>query len=105
VCRTRGCVLFTRIVTRHLLMVTRGCARFPCASSHVTRVLFRTWWRAGWRVIRVRRAHCFVYRQRAMSRVSVRRLHTVVMFHVLRVSSRSANSSCLESLMLFNLLI
>jgi hypothetical protein len=40
VCRTRGCVLFTRIVTRHLLMVTRGCARFPCASSHVTRALF-----------------------------------------------------------------
>jgi hypothetical protein len=39
VCRTRGCVLFTRIVTCHLLMVTRGCARFPCVSSHVTRAV------------------------------------------------------------------
>jgi hypothetical protein len=40
VCRTRGCVLFTRIITRHLLMVTRSRARFPCAPSHVTRALF-----------------------------------------------------------------
>jgi hypothetical protein len=37
--------------------------------------------------------------QRAMLRVSARRLHAVVLFLVLRVSSRSANSSCLESLM------
>jgi hypothetical protein len=62
------------------------------------------WWRAGWRVIRARRARCFVYRQRAMPRVSARRLH-VMLFHALRVSSRSANLSCLESLMLFNLFI
>jgi hypothetical protein len=24
----------------HLLLVTRGCARFPCAPSHETRALF-----------------------------------------------------------------
>jgi hypothetical protein len=29
-----------RIVTRHLLMVTCGRARFPCAPSHVARALF-----------------------------------------------------------------
>jgi hypothetical protein len=79
--------------------------------------------------VRAGRARCFVCRQRAMSRVSARRLHTVVLgspssrclrlprvvrarargavvlFHALRISSRSANSSRLESLMLFKLLI
>ena len=33
-------VLFARTVARHLLMVIRGRARFPCAPSHVTRALF-----------------------------------------------------------------
>ena len=33
-------VLFAHIVTRYLLVVTRGRARFPCAPSHVTRALF-----------------------------------------------------------------
>jgi hypothetical protein len=33
-------VLFARVVALHLLMVTRGRARFPGASSHVTRTLF-----------------------------------------------------------------
>jgi hypothetical protein len=33
------------------------------------------------------------------------RSHAVVLFHALRVSSRSANSSRLESLMLFKLII
>jgi hypothetical protein len=33
-------VLFARAVARHLLMVIRGRARFPCAPSHVTRALF-----------------------------------------------------------------
>ena len=47
--------------------------------SHVSRVLFHTCWRADSRVIRVGRAHCFVCRQRAMSRVSARRLHAVVL--------------------------
>jgi hypothetical protein len=36
--RCRG--LFARFVMRHLLMVTRGRARFRCAASHVTRMLF-----------------------------------------------------------------
>jgi hypothetical protein len=31
--------------------------------------------------VRARRARCFVYRQRAMSRVSARRLHAIVLFH------------------------
>jgi hypothetical protein len=48
--------LFVRAFAPHV-----WCAR--------CRVLFRTWWRAGKRVIRARRARCFVYRQRAMSRV------------------------------------
>jgi hypothetical protein len=33
-------VLFERIASRPLLMVTRGRARFPCAPLHVTRMLF-----------------------------------------------------------------
>jgi hypothetical protein len=33
------------------------------------------------------------------------RSHVVVLFHALRISSRSANSSRLESLMLFKLII
>jgi hypothetical protein len=41
-------------------------------------VPFRTWWRAGSRVVRARRAHCFVCRQRAMSRVSARRSYSVM---------------------------
>jgi hypothetical protein len=43
-------------------------------------MLFRTWWRADCRVVRARRARCFVYRQCAMSRVSARRLHAIVLF-------------------------
>jgi hypothetical protein len=35
------------------------------------------------RVIRARRALCFVCRQRAVSRVSARRFHAVVLFRVL----------------------
>jgi len=38
----------------------------------MSRVLFSTRWRAVSRVVRARRARCFVYRQRAMSRVSAR---------------------------------
>jgi hypothetical protein len=45
-------------------------------------VLFRTWWRADSRVIRVGRARCFGCCQRAMSRVSARRFHVVVLFCV-----------------------
>jgi hypothetical protein len=86
------------------------------------------WWRAGSRVVRAHRAHCFVCRQRAMSRLSAGRLHAVMldslssrclrMLRMVRVlgpggraiscvtcSSRSTNSSHLESLMLFKLLI
>jgi hypothetical protein len=37
------------------------------------------WWRAGSRVVRARHAHYFVCRQRAMSRMSTRRLHDVVL--------------------------
>jgi hypothetical protein len=55
-------------------------------------VLLCTWRRAGWRVVRTRRARCFVYRQRAMSCVPARRLHAVVLgspssrcLHLLRV--------------------
>jgi hypothetical protein len=33
-------VLFAYTVTRHLLMVIRSRARFPCAPSHVMRALF-----------------------------------------------------------------
>jgi hypothetical protein len=33
-------VLFVRITSRPLLMVTRGHARFPCAPLHATRTLF-----------------------------------------------------------------
>jgi hypothetical protein len=32
-------------------------------------------------LVRARRARCFVCRQRAMSRVSARHLHAVVLFH------------------------
>jgi hypothetical protein len=35
----RCCMLFARIITDHLLMVIRGRACFPCAPSHVTRVV------------------------------------------------------------------
>jgi hypothetical protein len=37
---TRCRVLFAHIVTRYLLVVTRGRARSKCAPSHVTRALF-----------------------------------------------------------------
>ena len=43
----------------------------------MSRVLFCTWRRAGSRVVHARRVRCFVCRQRAMSRVSARRLHAV----------------------------
>jgi hypothetical protein len=80
-------------------------------------------------LVRAGREHCFMCCQHAMSRMSARRLHVVVLgsrsymlslrvacgprarsravvlFHALRISSRSANSSRLESLMLFKLLI
>jgi hypothetical protein len=101
-CRAHYFFCQSHAVCASPLFVRAFVSRVWCARC---RVLFRTWWRAGWRVIRARRARCFAYRQRAMSRVSTRRLHAVVLFHALRVSSRSANSSCLESLMLFNLLI
>jgi hypothetical protein len=57
-------VLFVRVVTHR---------------SRVSRVLFRTWWRAGSRVVLAGRALYFVCRLRAMSRVSVRRSHAVVL--------------------------
>jgi hypothetical protein len=101
-CRAHYFVCQSHAVCASPLFIRAFAPRVWCARC---RVLFRTWWRAGWRVIRARRARCFVYRQRAMSRVSTRRLHVVVLFYALRVSSRSANSSCLESLMLFNLFI
>jgi hypothetical protein len=79
-------------------------------------------------LVRTGRARCFVCRQRAMSRVSACRLHAVVLdssssccprvprvvcarsragvlFHTLCILSHSANSSRLELLMLFKLLI
>jgi hypothetical protein len=51
--------------------------------SRLSHELFRTWCRADSHVVRAGRTHCFVCRQRAMSRVSVRRSHVVVMFHSL----------------------
>jgi hypothetical protein len=51
-----------------------------------------SWSRADSCVTHAGRARCFVYRQRAMLRVSVRRLHVVVLFHALHILSRSANS-------------
>ena len=69
-CRPR--VLFARVVTHH------SRVQWSC----VSRVLFHTWWRADSRVIRVGRARCFVCCQRAVSRVSVRRFHAVVLFRV-----------------------
>ena len=49
----------------------------------------RAWWargcvpiRAGSRIVRAGRAHCFVCRQRAVSRVFARRLHAVVLFRL-----------------------
>jgi hypothetical protein len=45
-------------------------------------MLLRTWRRASSRVVHARRVRCFVCRQRAMSRVSARSLHVVVLFHV-----------------------
>jgi hypothetical protein len=94
--------------------------------SCLSRVLFRTRWRAGSRVVRAGRTCCFVCRQRAMSRMFARRLHVVmlgspssrclrvprvvrarsravVLFHAC-ISPRSANSSRLESL-IFKLFI
>ena len=71
----------------------------------MSRVLFSTRWRAVLRVARAGRARCLVRHSRAMSRVFARRLHAAVLFHALHVSSRSANLSRLESLILFKLLI
>jgi hypothetical protein len=45
--------------------------------SRISRMLFCAWWRAG---SRVGRSHCLVCRLRAISRVSARRLHAVVLF-------------------------
>jgi hypothetical protein len=50
--------------------------------SHVSCVLFHTWWRADSCVIPVGCAHCFVCRQHAMSHVCARRVHAVVLFRV-----------------------
>ena len=65
-------VLFAHFVTHH------SRVQWSC----VSRVLFHTWWRADSRVIRVGRARCFVCCQRAVSRVSARRFHAVVLFRV-----------------------
>jgi hypothetical protein len=46
----------------------------------LSRVLFRMWWCFGSRVVRAGRAHCFVCRQHAMSRMSARRLHAIMPF-------------------------
>jgi hypothetical protein len=67
--------------------------------SHVSCVLFHTWWRVDSRVIRVGRARCFVCRQCAMSCVSARRSTRC------RVVVRVVNSSRLDSLVLIKLLI
>jgi hypothetical protein len=61
---------------KHYLIAIIGCG----ARRRAVCVLFRTRLRAGLRVVRARRAHCFVCRQRVMSRVSARRLHAVVLF-------------------------
>jgi hypothetical protein len=73
-------------------------ASFTCCLRVV-----RAWWargrvlvRAGSRIVRAGRAHCFVCRQRAVSRVSFARC---------RVVSLVINSSRLESLVLIKLLI
>jgi hypothetical protein len=86
-------------VARAILRVVRMCrACYSHALSHivcvcrvchllVSRVLFRTWWRAGSRVVRAGRAYCFVRRYRAMSRVSTRRSHVVVLFLCRKLTS------------------
>jgi hypothetical protein len=71
-------------------------ARCPRASSPSDS---RSAARAGSRVVHARRAHCFMCRQRAMSRVSARRSTRC------RAVSRVVNSSRLESLVLILLLI
>ena len=57
-------------------------ASFTCGLRVV-----RAWWargrvlvHAGSRIVRAGRAHCFVCCQRAVSRVSARRLHVVMLF-------------------------
>jgi hypothetical protein len=67
--------------------------------SHVSRVLFHTWWRVDSCVIRVGRARYFVCRQRAMSCVSARRSTRC------RAIAHVVNSSRLDSLVLIKLLI
>ena len=67
--------------------------------SHVSRVLFHTWWHADLRVIHVSRTRCFVCRQRAMSCVSARRSTRC------RAVACVVNSSRLDSLVLIKLLI
>jgi hypothetical protein len=64
------------------LLAIIGCG----ARRQAVRVLFRTRLRAGSRVVRARRAHCFVCRQRVMSHVSARHLHAVVLFARRRLS-------------------
>ena len=87
----------------------------------MSRELFHTCWCAGSRVVRAGRAHYFVCRQRAMSRVAVHRSRwSCALFRVssaccvarVRVSfarcrtvSLVINSSRLESLVLIKLLI
>jgi hypothetical protein len=112
-----------------LFRVSFTCC-FACRSRAVCALFVRDVLVVECRFVRVRarRARCFVCRQRAMSRVSARRLHVVVLgslssrclrvprvvrarlraavlCHALHILSRSANSSRLESLMLFKLLI
>jgi hypothetical protein len=101
-----------RALSRTLFRVNRAsCARhravrtvagsraFVRVVSHVSLVLFHTWWHADSRVIRVGRARCFVYRQHAMSCVSARRSTRC------RAVARVVNSSRLDSLVLIKLLI
>jgi hypothetical protein len=56
----------------HCLCAVRTCR---ARRRHVIRVFDS-------RVIRASRSYCFMRRQRAMSRVSARHLHVVVLFHV-----------------------
>jgi hypothetical protein len=80
----------------HAVAVSRAVVRVV---SHVSHVLFHTWWHADSRVIRVGRARYFVCRQCAMSCVSARRSTRC------RAVVRVVNSSRLDSLILIKLLI
>jgi hypothetical protein len=93
-----SCTLFRVSVVRRVrvVAVSRAVVRVV---SHVSRVLFHTWWRADLHVIRVSSARCFVCRQRAMSCVFARRSTRC------RAVARVVNLSCLDSLVLIKLLI